>query len=241
MSYEEAFKIGSVCDGYVKCTYAELYDSVQKELPGGNRIFRKLFSLQKRFAAAERTIGTTISFNYEYPIVTADTYIPDSKYVPVYLTDEAVEYINHVISRVKMRSEMNGKFKIWQVVRVYDRNYVSGDHVVNYAGDRVIVYEGTDEPDMSKYTDDSLLHYEKIQAVSKWDGLEGLVKAGDMFNVKACAIDWMPTKIDNIVITETDKNGNTREVKLEDALEAARKKMENAKTLLLASGGTLLF
>ena len=62
-----------------------------------------------------------------------------------------------------------------------------------------------------------------------------------MFNVKACAIDWMPTKIDNIVITETDKNGNTREVKLDDALEAARKKMENAKALLLASGGTLLF
>lgn len=237
MSYEEAFKIGSVCDGYVKCTYAELYDSVQKELPGGNRIFRKLFSLQKRFAAAEHTIGATIGLNYEYPIITADTYVPDTKYVPVYLTTEAAEYINHVISRSKKRSEI----KIWQVVRVYDRNYVPGDHVVNYAGDRVIVYEGTEEPDMSKYTDDGLSHYEKTQAVSKWDGLEGLVKAGDMFNVKACAIDWMPTKIDNIVITETDKNGNTREFKLEDALEAARKKMENAKALLLASGGTLLF
>ena len=241
MSYEEAFKIGSVCDGYVKCTYAELYDSVQKELPGGNRIFRKLFSLQKRWAAAERTIGATISLNYAYPIVTADTYVPDAKYVPVYLTDEATEYINHVISRSKRLSEILGRIKIWQVVRVYDRNYVPGDHVVNYAGDRVIVYEGKEEPDMSKYTDDVWSHYEKIQAVSKWDGLEGLIKAGEMFNVKACAIDWMPTKIDNIVITETDKNVNTREVKLEDALEAARKKMENAKALLLASGGTLLF
>ena len=237
MSYEEAFKIGSVCDGYVKCTYAELYDAVQKELPGGNRIFRKLFSLQKRFAAAERTIGATISLNYAYPIVTADTYVPDTKYVPVYLTDEATEYINYVIGYWKKREEI----KIWQVVRVYDRNYVPGDHVVNYAGDRVIVYEGKEEPDMSKYTDDVWSHYEKIQAVSKWDGLEGLIKAGEMFNVKACAIDWMPTKIDNVVITETDKNGNTREVKLEDALEAARKKMENAKALLLASGGTLLF
>ena len=237
MSYEEAFKIGSVCDGYVKCTYAELYDAVQKELPGGNRIFRKLFSLQKRWAAAERTIGATISLNYAYPIVTADTYVPDTKYVPVYLTDEAAEYINHVISRGKKREEI----KIWQVVRVYDRNYAPGDHVVNYAGDRVIVYEGKEEPDMSKYTDDGLSHYEKIQAVSKWDGLEGLVKAGEMFNVKACAIDWMPTKIDNVFITETDKNGNTREVRLDDALEAARKKMENAKALLLASGGTLLF
>lgn len=180
MSYEEAFKIGSVCDGYVKCTYAELYDAVQKELPGGNRIFPKLFSLQKRFASAEHTIGTTIGLNYEYPIVTADTYVSDTKYVPVYLTTEAAEYINHVISSSKKRSE-------------------------------------------------------------KWDGLEGLVQAGDMFNVKACAIDWMPTKMDNIVITEKDKNGNTREVKLDDALEAARKKMENAKALLLASGGTLLF
>ena len=237
MSYEEAFKIGSVCDGYVKCTYAELYDAVQKELPGGNRIFRKLFSLQKRFAAAERTIGATISLNYAYPIVTTDTYIPDAKYVPVYLTDEAAEYINKVISRGKKREEI----KIWQVVRVYDRNYAPGDHVVNYAGDRVVVYDGTEEPDMSKYTDDGFSHYEKIQAVSKWDGLEGLIKAGDAFNVKACAIDWMPTKIDNVVITETDKNGNTREVRLDDALEAARKKMENAKALLLASGGTLLF
>jgi len=228
MSYEEAFKIGSVCDGYVKCTYAELYDAVQKELPGGNRIFRKLFSLQKRFAAAERTIGATIFLNYVYPIVTADTYVPDTKYVPVYLTDEAAEYINHVISRGKKR-------KIWQVVRVFDRNYVPGDHVVNYAGDRVIVYESKEEPDMSKYTDDVWSHYKKIQADSKWAEL--VVKAGDTFNVKACAIDWMPTKIDNIVIT--DPNG--KEVKLDDALEAARKKMENAKALLLASGGTLLF
>lgn len=237
MSYEEAFKIGSVCDGYVKCTYAELFDGIQKELPGGNRIFRKLFSLQNNFASAERTIGETVFFNYSFPIVTADTYISDAKYVPVYLTDEAAEYINHVISRGKKREEI----KIWQVVRVYDRNYVPGDHVVNYAGDRVVVYEGTEEPDMSKYTDDGLSHYEKIHAGSKWAELEGLVKAGDTFNVKACAIDWMPTKIDNVFITETDKNGNTREVRLDDALEAARKKMENAKALLLASGGTLLF
>ena len=236
MSYEEAFKIGSVCDGYVKCTYAELYDAVQEELPGGNRIFRKLFSLQKRFWAAEHTIGATIFLHYVYPIVTADTYVPDTKYVPVYLTDEAAEYINHVINRGKKRKEI----KIWQVVRVFDRNYVPGIHVVNYAGDRVIVYEGKEEPDMSKYTDDVWSHYEKIQD-SKWAELEGLVKAGDTFIVKACAIDWMPTKIDNVVITETDKNGNTREVKLDDALEAARKKMENAKALLLASGGTLLF
>ena len=237
MSYEEAFKIGSVCDGYVKCTYAELFDGTQKELPGGNRIFRKLFSLQKRFAAAEHTIGATIGLNYEYPIVTTDTYFPNAKYVPVYLTDEAAEYINHIISLGKKREEI----KIWQVVRVYDHNYVPGDHIVNYAGERFVVYEGTEEPDMSKYTDDGFSHYEKIQAGSKWAELAGLVKAGDTFNVKVCAIDWMPTKIDNVFITETDKNGNTREVKLDDVLEAARKKMENAKALLLASGGTLLF
>ena len=165
MRYDEAFKIGSVCDGYVKCTYAELYRE------NGT----KLFSLQRRNGVDWRTSAEEkIYVEIEFPMVTAEYSAPVDGKIPCRLTKEAANYI---------LACLKDKYK-------------------------------------------------------RTDNLFAMVQAGDLFYVKACAMDWKPTDVKDFYITDP-KTG--KQVRLEDALEDARKRMENAKNLLIASPSTLLF
>lgn len=59
-------------------------------------------------------------------------------------------------------------------------------------------------------------------AKAKYIELSRIIEERDLVYVKPLAFDWYP-------------------IAVSDKLEEARKKMENAKALLLASGGTLLF
>ena len=165
MNYKEAFKIGSVCDGYVKCTYAELY--------GEDGL--KLFSLQHRNSVDWRTSAEEkIDIEIEFPVVTAEYTDPVDGKIPCRLTDEAAKYI-----AASLKEQ----------------------------------YKGT------------------ARLLSR-------VQSGALFYVKPVALDWKPTDIKEVWITDP-KTG--KQVRLEDALEDARKRMEDAKKLLIASPGTLLF
>ena len=101
MKYDKAFEIGSRCEGYIKCTYVQLFDYNEG----------KVFSLNKRSdvnSSARSVMGIgyepknvdyKIGFGKDRPIVIAAGKESDD-IVPVYLTDYAVEIIQRGIKAI---------------------------------------------------------------------------------------------------------------------------------------------
>lgn len=180
MKYQDAIKIGSVLDGYIRCTYMELFDA--PEQINGSMRYRKLFSLQAKFITHEHyyvpvsnpeNIGVEVLF----PVVVTEKdsgYAESNKYVPVYLDTRAAKYI---LSKCWKRDE-NSAYAI----------------------------------------------------------IMARLENGEPFYVEKDAIDWMPQNLDNT--TEVDDDGIV--INVSEELEEARKKMENAKAILIAAGGSLL-
>ena len=54
------------------------------------------------------------------------------------------------------------------------------------------------------------------------------------------ALDWQPINIDNATIDTTDEDGKSITINLDNAIDAAEQRLKQAKTLLLASGLTVL-
>ena len=71
----------------------------------------------------------------------------------------------------------------------------------------------------------------KIRNKKGYEELRKALQYGETVYVKECAIDWIPTDVQNVTITDPDGN----EIKLTDALEAARKRLERAKAILAAA------
>ena len=242
MSYEEAFKIGSVCDGYVKCTYVELYDFTH----GYKFAFQKASVIDHKIVNLDAS-GVTIS--YEFPLFTAEYHErkeKDERLVPVRLTNECIDYVlKEIGSRAK---PFVLRQKVWRITGTYPAKAAHGNHTyVTYERKQVQYnpetnYNDIDHPEALYNTagmPTGEYRWYVIETYKEYGEhpLIESIKNNEIFYVKAVAVDWRATDITNVVITDPDG----KEVKLDDALEAARKKMENAKALLLASGGTLLF
>ena len=101
MTYQEASKIGKVLDGYIKCTYALLYNESHKG---------RFFSLQARhtktnqvyedFAASLGASDEEVAVTYQVPVVQAAANMIDERnYVPVMLTDYALNLVANKLVR----------------------------------------------------------------------------------------------------------------------------------------------
>ena len=101
MTYDQAYNIGTRIEGYIKCTYVQLFDYDEG----------KVFSLNKRSdvnSSARRVMGIgyepknvdyKIAFSKDRPIVIAAGKASDD-IVPVHLTDYAVEIIHMGIKAI---------------------------------------------------------------------------------------------------------------------------------------------
>lgn len=245
MRYDEAFKIGSECDGYIRCSYAELH----------NPEYGKLFSLQKSIYrksdaqddvnAALQGIGTKIkeggdvletNIQFDIPLVYADTYVPDEKWVPVRLTPDAIEYLVQII---KAKDKHTTKWRT--VYRIYKCSY-KYDNTKEYIHRELYRTQFVKpEYDLKEFWPKEALNsplaqgndywYEFEEAkeqVTSYQGLIDCLRNGKEFYVKHVAIDWIPTNIENVTVT--DEEGV--EIYLEDALAEAESKMNQAKALL---------
>ena len=176
MRYEDALKIGTSVEGYVRCTYAKLHD-----VKGGFLYALQRGDFYNKSAAHEQAseaLGITtdeivkagtdyVAFVEDMPVVKAVGAGHDEKHVEVQLTPYCQ---SRLYAQAKKRK--------------------SKDHIAEI---------------LSKNT---------------------------TFMVKECAIDWFPTNIDAVVVT--DKDGKT--VTLNVALEKAKKRLDQAKAILAAAG-----
>lgn len=91
MTYDKAFEIGSAATGYVKCTYARLYNAENGVM----------FSLQHNDIIGVTNVNTDarITFDIDLPVVEAVRYVPGERSVPVRLTTAARDLI-----RTKLRN-----------------------------------------------------------------------------------------------------------------------------------------
>jgi hypothetical protein len=253
MKYREAYAIGSKCEGVIKCTFATIY----------NKDGKGLFSLQNVKASygvdykhggysdeskAEDMIITQLSPNIyfadagyhgvtagdaeirggvtvKFPVVQIDR-ISNDRLVPAKLTDYAVRIIAEACKNVKVYK--------WHIYRVWDAEDTPGAKVVHimdtYTKPKDIDWMPTD-----KYH----YEYEAEKVINpRYEQLISILQSGDMVYIKPDAFDWEATDLNNATIAQKDENGNEIQVNLNDAIEAARKRMETAKAIL-ATAATL--
>lgn len=284
MNYADAFKIGSKCDGYIKCTYAQLanYDlgvlfSLQRGYFYKNKARQEFNELADAAETAYQNSGATEyaqlntdAWGYltvDVPIVKAAEHIEIQKpnnFVPVTLTNEAIQVIVNILSRSKKVAKYL-VYRIW-IANTGDAygSYWSGKN--HYAGERELVMETYKTDDLKEWNEykkrkvssggrggggTNYVLTEKSKEAGYYVEIEekrvdnpktqemiSAIKEGRTFFVKACAIDWVATDINNATIVQKDADGNEVQVNLNNQLEAARKRLETAKALL-ATAATL--
>ena len=230
MTYEKSFKIGSQADGYIRCNHTIVMDA------DGN----KLFSFNRKGFDGMRTPDPNANFKIEveYPLVSANAYIEGAELLPVLLTQEAVRFIQSKLQALKQKK--------YRVYRVYD-NYAKEGDVDYKPGDRRLMQETYTKPVVIKtwqqdptntitynpkkgWKDTDIYHHEvEIEMVDQphYATLRDICdnyKTAFVY-VRPENVDWIPTRVDLV---------------LADEIEAARKKMENAKSLLIAAGAASL-
>lgn len=224
MTYQEASKIGTVCEGYIRCTYALVCTAPSRQA--------RIWSLQKgdmsMVNAAKEDLNASISgrsmMMMELPIVTAKDIQMRKDWIKVRLTDEALEsIIDHCVPE-KVAVE-------WKVYFVYAKKK---------GGDRQYQYTTTKDPGSVVWGKTALGYY--TAEVSKYatniKGVEDAEKKfGKEFYVQEALIDWVPVNADKIK-AEVYKDG--RVVELNTAIQAAKKKLDNAKAILAMASVTMI-
>ena len=130
MNYADAFKIGSKCDGYIKCTYVQLFAkgaifSLQRGYFYQNkaRVDFNNSDLANSIGAspAEQNTDASGYLTVDVPIVKAAEHIEIQKendLVPVTLTNEAIQVIAKLVKRNNAKTQdladaiKNGKFYV---------------------------------------------------------------------------------------------------------------------------------
>lgn len=139
MNYADAFKIGSKCDGYIKCTYAKLHSpdlgalfSLQRGYFYQNKArvdFNELMDAdtekahQNSDATQYAQLNTDVwgYLTIDVPIVKAAEHIEIQKendFVPVALTNEAIQVIARLVKPSSTKTQdladaiKNGKFYV---------------------------------------------------------------------------------------------------------------------------------
>lgn len=297
MTYEDALKIGSKIDGYVKCTFALIYgngvkfsvqhrvltshyaqydyvrDNANAYFEGGEMTdapdeyaaFWETEGAGKDYGSTYNEYGLNAEYNFQIsldvPLLTAALEAKQKDgYIPVKLTAEAAR----IIAQVAHRHQRNKYY----VYRVFDSEKRYGS-IVRHEGDRELVLETYTKPNMdspdwapqyrdvtsddvtnnsvvdltNKLSDNGIMvyHYELVTTPSDSESYTWLQEAcadykNAIWYVKPGAIDWIPTRVDNVTVTGADG----KEIKLDVAIDEARQKMENAKSLLIAAGAASL-
>ena len=124
MTYQEASKIGSKIEGYIKCTFMEIFSTDND----------KLFSLQRSYKKPELDYYTPgggvgaadMWLSFSLPVCRMDQYA-DSKYkgkVFVHLTDEIREYIYFMVDHALSNADRNHKQQYKQLKKIVEQNEV---------------------------------------------------------------------------------------------------------------------
>lgn len=253
MKYDEAFKIGSEVDGYVKCTYAILH----------NAEFGKLFSLQREGLIKQLNFlyntDEDLTIDAHLPIVTATDYVYTEKendMVPVYLDREYAA--GYIISKLKNAQEIFNKldysyykvlYKVFfckplqtgrggrgKAKTVWTCEYESETKplVEEFEGN-FILWETQDKKSKA-HTIKGYTNYEireeKIYAKA-YETLINGIQNDTLFWVKKCAINWQPKNIEYLKAVV-----NGKEIDLDLAIEQAQKKVDQAKAILGIAAAT---
>lgn len=253
MTYREALHIGSAAEGIIKCTYARLY----------NKDGKNLFSLQRKSAEKKVVYGgdldgdgvpDTISYDgekkhdavefdqyfqdedkgkiyFDLPMVKADE-ISNNRLVPAYFTPEAVEIIRAAMQKMRIAK--------WTVWRVWDVNTPGAAKGNRRAMQHTYTWSQDWERSwMLKDTDNYHHEFSKEQVLNpRFERLIEIITSGEAIYIKPAAFEWYATDIKNATTITTDENGNEIEINLNEAVENARKKMEQAKAVLIGAGLT---
>lgn len=236
MSYDEAFKVGSKVDGYIKCTFTQIHDaagnllfSMQKEGFSKSQSLYDVDSFVQRISGDVFAADPNANFEIvtEFPLLQATLHRPGAEYVPCLFTTEAARFIQS-----KLKALYRTKYYVY---RLYLTKYKDDGHTYQ-AGERRLMAESYGNPHVEKYKD--TIHYihkletGKVEQEHYAELLNGLENYKSfVVYVQPKHVDWIPTKIDNIMI-----NG----VNLNDAIEEARRKVESAKNVLIAAGAASL-
>lgn len=212
----------------------------------------------KDYGSNYNEYGITTEYNFnillDIPLLTATLEEKqEDGYIPCKLTAEAARIIAHVAHKHK-------RVKYF-VYRVYDRDYMYDNRVIYKAGESALILETYTKPNMDSpdwqpryvngyvstganpYMDvaNRIYHYELVTGSVNSDSYDALMEACNNYKtavwyVRPDAIDWIPTRIDNATVVGADG----KEIPLDVAIDEARKKMENAKSLLIAAGAASL-
>lgn len=128
MNLKEAINIGYTCDGYVKCTYAELHSTIGAKVWSVQRSVYALNDARKGISAADEDLTMTENgLVVDYPIVMISgdpVYSPDGKWVQVELTDWCKEFIlrkweksKHYASEYNKKQDLNR----WRLIKLLDQ------------------------------------------------------------------------------------------------------------------------
>lgn len=253
MRYKEALNIGTQCAGIVQCTYATIYNSQG----------RALFSLQNKDARydgyvytnadkenhsvvyqvsdelyfAEQLIssqgyiqdnhGTALAEGanafinkaLQLPIVVATEYSPE-RLVPAMLTEQAVDFLKRACERIRghvyiiyLSSSPNEVKDPKEFARQYTKPTDKQLRQISVANQNCKVYYEIQPSIAKKYLD-----------------LISILESGEEVYVKPAAFCWIPTEIKAV----DDITG----LQLRQELEAAKKKYEQARTLLFGAAAT---
>lgn len=241
MTYEQAHKIGTAFDGYIKCTYAELHSTQ----------LARVWSLQKSalvYSTAKEDLTQAVSAADEtywitdggrvvdFPIVQFEgdpVYSPDGKWIQVYTTDYTRDFI-YSKAAVKLQRLMGNLSKAND--RCEDAYITLKDLQIRYDNNRDVWVNSMEDIEFQKAKKQLEYAQQKYDEYNAYcndlaDALENPVY------VKACAIDWIPTNADKMRL-EVENDG--RIIELNAAIEAAEQKMKTAKAALIAAAGTAL-
>lgn len=268
MTYQEAIKIGSKCEGYIKCTYAEIHSPSLGKVFSFQRknIFRRSADLQNinaTFSVGSNNPDETF-YVIEMPIFKAIGPANDPKWIKVRLTDEACDYVARCWSAKVYDTEVS-KLRRWYIVdreyfdeardfvkyRYYSKDgvYLPGN-IWYVPGGKILIGEFNSIGEANKaaqefgngkgakfgHTEDEILSRKSTQTqeerrVARYNELKN-----NIFEVKECAVNWVPTDIVNV--TTIGEDG--KPIKLSDAITAAEEKVNKAKAILAIAGSTII-
>lgn len=200
----------------------------------------------------DKSNGAVAELEYELPIVVASRYDSNPSFVPVNLTDKGLEVI---IEKLKKINTTNGSTATKKQYSVYwlTKKRIGGKRG-KYIDEKVYLIKETykipeikqEDGFVSLYLNGVLYgKYEKIMYIEskdviqpKYDALIESLNTDGILYVKPGDFDWIAADIKNATTTTTTEDGKTIEINLNDAIEAARKRMETAKAIL-ATAATL--
>lgn len=218
MTFEQASKIGTAMDGYVKCTYAEIHS------PSAG----KLFSIKRSECTGIRgevnevvaDVDGEAAIVFDIPIVHTDMdmpFSPDGKWISCAMNLYAVDIIMAMVGKKQHALEKHYE-RLAAVYRkraeIFSRLHVGQKRVESVRNEMLKAEERA-------------RRYAQYVADLK----NALVN--QVVYVKPVAIDWIPANIDNMDVNVLQ---GAKVIDLKNAVHESEEKLSKAKKLLLAAG-----